>query len=64
MFRLPASEAAMLCLLTCLIETVRTHAARARVMRDLSGLSERELADIGLSRGDILRVARGVSVTF
>ncbi|MFV0386618.1 DUF1127 domain-containing protein [Paracoccus sp. (in: a-proteobacteria)] len=28
-------------------------------MRELSDLSDRELADIGLCRGDIVRIARG-----
>ena len=37
------------------------HAARQqdRVARELSLLSDRELADFGLSRGDIPAVARG-----
>jgi uncharacterized protein YjiS (DUF1127 family) len=33
--------------------------ARARLRAELASLSERELTDIGLTRGDLDRVARG-----
>jgi uncharacterized protein YjiS (DUF1127 family) len=32
-----------------------------RVVQELSRLSDRELADIGITRGDIHRIARGQS---
>lgn len=36
------------------------HAAYTQTVRELSALSDRDLMDIGLSRGDIDSVARGV----
>lgn len=33
-------------------------AARSQTGRELNALSDRELADIGISRGDIRRIAR------
>lgn len=40
-------------------EELRRASARARVKRELMSLPDRDLADIGITRGDISRIARG-----
>lgn len=39
-------------------EELRRASARARVKRELRSLPDRDLADIGITRGDISRIAR------
>jgi uncharacterized protein YjiS (DUF1127 family) len=41
----------------------KTRARQQRTVRELSLLNNRELADIGLSRGDIERVAKDINYT-
>jgi uncharacterized protein YjiS (DUF1127 family) len=47
--------------ISLLIARVRAYLNYRASVRALSGLSDRELADIGVSRGDISSVARGAS---
>lgn len=42
-----------------LAEIIERNIARARAVSELSNLSDRDLADIGLSRGDIPAVVSG-----
>lgn len=46
-------------LLSRLLRALHTARQQDRVARELSLLSDRELADFGLTRGDIPAVARG-----
>lgn len=43
--------------LTAVVGFVSERAERVRVYRELSGLSDRDLADIGITRTDIERIA-------
>jgi uncharacterized protein YjiS (DUF1127 family) len=46
-------------LLASLVRALHVARQQGRVARELSLLSDRELADFGLTRGDITAVARG-----
>lgn len=46
--------------LGALIATLKTWNEERITRRDLNALTDRELADIGLNRGDIDRVAKGL----
>jgi uncharacterized protein YjiS (DUF1127 family) len=54
-----ANETALLQGLARLADKILGWPARARLRAELASLSERELVDIGLTRGDIDRVATG-----
>ena len=54
-----ANQATLLRGLARIADTVFGWPARARLRAELASLSERELTDIGLTRGDLDRVARG-----
>jgi uncharacterized protein YjiS (DUF1127 family) len=44
--------------LSVILSSIRRWLRYRDTLRELSALSERQLSDIGLSRGDIARVAR------
>ena len=46
-------------MLLSLIHMIRTFCNHQRTVKELSELSDRDLADIGLNRSDIPRVATG-----
>jgi uncharacterized protein YjiS (DUF1127 family) len=46
-------------LIAHLIERIRAYARYRASVRALNDLSDRELADIGVARGNIVNVARG-----
>ncbi|SDB65622.1 DUF1127 domain-containing protein [Belnapia rosea] len=54
-----ANQAALVKGLARIADAILGWPARARLRAELASLSERELADIGLTRGDLSRVARG-----
>lgn len=47
-------------MLVSIIRMIQAYREHARNYRELSQLSDRELADIGIDRSDITRVANGV----
>jgi uncharacterized protein YjiS (DUF1127 family) len=48
-------------MLMSLVRMIKAYNDYQRNLRELSGLSDRELADIGLDRSNIPRVAAGTS---
>ena len=54
-----ANQAALVKGLARIAHAILGWPARARLRAELASLTERELADIGLTRGDLSRVARG-----
>jgi uncharacterized protein YjiS (DUF1127 family) len=44
--------------LSVILSSIRQWHRSRETVRELSALSERQLSDIGLSRGDIARIAR------
>jgi uncharacterized protein YjiS (DUF1127 family) len=54
-----ANQAALLRGLARIADAILGWPARARLRAELAALSERELTDIGLTRGDLGRIVRG-----